>query len=160
MEIETALLNFIVYKNGDPELPEITSKRLDSLSVEEQRGLFGHAIHWFRTPVIEEILATYNYFSPEKIKEIKGVQFTEKDKIYSPRNYSWNEFSLGKPLSDFDLSRLGADFYVKVSPPKSIQNQIDAYQKRIADKKIQNEEKKKERKIKKAEKLLKEAGKL
>lgn len=161
MEITTALLNFTSYrKDGYDQEPFIEAKRLDFLSVEEQRAVFNHILSTFRTPVIEETLAYKGFLPLEKIKETKGITFSNKDKIYCPYQYSWEEFTLGEKLSDYKLSRLGGDFYIKIAPPKEIQDQIDAYQQKLAHKKVQDEEKKRARKIKKAEKLLKEAGKI
>lgn len=161
MNIETALLNFITYKTLDyDQEPYIESKRLDSLTVDEERTVLRHVLHCFRIKAIEEVNADNNYYKPEDFKEIHNINFLSKDKVFCPKGSSWEEFSLEEKLSEYKLSRLGSDFYIKIAPPKEIQDQLDNYKIRLAAKQIQNEENKRQRKIKKAEKLLKEAGKI
>ncbi len=55
MEIESALLNFIVYKNGNPELPQLVAKPLANLSADEQREVCRYIYNHFSLSIIGEI---------------------------------------------------------------------------------------------------------
>lgn len=162
MEIQTAHLTYITDLRGDEyeTTASLVSKPLSNLENAAQYELLNYALNCFNQTTVESVLAQNNYFAPEKIKEAKGISFSNKDSVCFEGEYSLNSVSLGEKISDYMLSKMGNEFYVKIEPPKEIQDQLDAYQQRLAQKKAQDEEKKKARKIKKAEKLLKEAGKI
>jgi hypothetical protein len=135
---------------------------LSMLSKEQQASLLNVLNSFWDRKIIGDWLNQQGYFTPEQIKEVKGVVLTNQDSLYFGGNYFSDHAKIKEKLCEHQLKTLenAEHVFARVSIPADWKSQIEEYKKNKQKLAAQKEEQKKLRKIKKAEKLLKEAGKL
>lgn len=135
---------------------------LSELSKEQQKSLLGALGCFLDKKILGDWLNQKGYFTPEQIKEVKGVALTNQDSLYFGGNYFSDHAKIKEELREHQLETLenAEHVFARVSIPADWKSQIEEYKKKKQKLAAKKEEQKKLRKIKKAEKLLKEAGKL
>jgi hypothetical protein len=135
---------------------------LSMLSKEQQASLLNVLNSFWDRKILGDWLNQQGYFTPEQIKEVKGITLTNQDSLYFGGNYFSNHAKIKDKLCEHQLKTLenAEHVFARVSIPSDWKWQIEEYKKNKQKLAAKKEEQKKLRKIKKAEKLLKEAGKL
>lgn len=140
---------------------KINSLPLVDLDVYTQEELLSVIMDTFGSQVIKKVLAVHQFFTPDEIKEQKGIQICNKDRIFLHYGYSLEEASLDKPIPDSFLSKINAyGLFTRISTPPSVTKQIEDYLARQEKKKQETEAQKLARKVRKAQKTIKDAEKL
>ena len=105
--------------------------------------------------IFEPLLERIGYANIEKIKEAKGIKFSEVDKLYISLNPHYFEELNDKNIDHLDNNQL---LLARVSPSEEIARKIIEIKTKKEFKKSAIIKKKEDRKIKAAQKLLQSKG--
>lgn len=149
--------------------PEIQVKKVQELNGRDCLQLIRHLFHYGleqnkkeEKEFIEELKEKHNLIEIDKVKEDKSIQFIEGEEVYYYNGFSMQSFDPKKKLYEHDLKKLSGckKVFAPITIPKSIKTQINAYNKKMAEKKKVAAERKKKRELDKATKLLEKEGQL